>query len=278
MNRFLAAAVLVASIAAGPAHAEQRPRSAGFDPHVRVVAYNELNVVRIVGSPSNSTQIIFAAGEEITQVAIGDSDAWMAQPASNLLFLKPTIVRAATNAQVVTRRPDGSLRSYQFRLVSVRRGASAPIYAVSFTYPDDARAIEAVAEAQAAARELERIAQERLALAWTEGARNWRYVAKGSVMIEPTEVSDNGRQTAFRFPGNLRIPTIYTAAPDGAETIVPYTVINEVVVVQTTAREFMLRDGTEALRVVNQGFDPVGRNPGTGTGTTDLSRNVRSGS
>lgn len=275
MNRLLAAA-LVASLVAGPISAEQRPRSAGFDPRVRVVAYNPLNVVRIVGSPGNSTQIIFSNGEEITQVAIGDSDAWMAQPASNLLFLKPMRVRRPTNAQIVTRRSDGTLRSYQFLLVAARRGAAEPVYAVSFTYPDDARAVQAVAGAQAAARELERIAQERLSLAWTEGPRNWRYVAKGSVMIEPTEVSDNGRQTAFRFPGNLRIPTIYTAAPDGSETIVPYTVVNEVVVVQTTARAFMLRDGAEALRIVNQGFDPVGRNPGTGTGTPDLSRNVRS--
>lgn len=275
MNRLLAAA-LAASIASVPAYAEQRPRSAGHDPHVRIVAYNPLNVVRIVGSPRNSTQIIFSAGEEITQVAIGDSDAWMAQPAANLLFLKPTIVRGTTNAQVVTRRPDGSLRSYQFKLVGAAGRSAAPMYAVSFTYPDETRALRAAAEAQAASRELERLAQERLALAWAEGVRNWRYVAKGSTMIEPTEVSDNGRQTAFRFPGNLRIPTIYTTAPDGSETIVPYTVINEVVVVQTTARAFTLRDGKEALRIVNQGFDPVGRNPGTGTGTTDLSRNVRS--
>lgn len=278
MNRVLAAAVLAASIVAVPAGAEQRPRSAGADPHVRTVAYNPVNVVRVVGSPRNSTQIIFSAGEEITQVAIGDSDAWMAQPAANLLFLKPIIVRGSTNAQVVTRRPDGTLRSYQFLLISARTRGAAPIYALNFTYPDDARLAEAAAEAQVAARELDRLAQERLTLAWAEGVRNWRYVAKGSVMIQPTEVSDNGRQTAFRFPGNLRIPTIYTAAPDGSETIVPYTVVNEVVVVQTVAREFMLRDGKQALRVVNQGFDPVGRNPGTGTGTSDLSRNVRSGS
>src|SRR5690606_39571282 len=65
--------------------------------------YNPLNVVRIGGSPTNSTQIIFAPGEEITQVAIGDADAWLAQPAGNLLFLKPTAIRAPTNMQVVTK-------------------------------------------------------------------------------------------------------------------------------------------------------------------------------
>jgi len=94
--------------------------------------------------------------------------------------------------------------------------------------------------------------------------------------VEPAEVSDNGRQTAFRFPGNRRVPTIYAAAPDGSETIVAYTMAGDTAVVQTTARMFTLRDGQEALRIVNQGFDPVGRNPGTGTGTPDLSRTVRS--
>jgi type IV secretion system protein VirB9 len=278
MSRPLLAVVAALSLAT-PALAEQKPRSAGFDPHVQVVAYNAMNVVRVVGSPTNSTQITFGPGEEITAVAIGDADAWLAQPTGNILFLKPTNIRHSTNAQVVTRRADGSTRSYQFRLIAAPRGArgeSAAIYAVNFTYPDDARAAQAVAQAQAAAREMERIAQQRLALSWAEGPRNWRYVARGSVMLEPTEVSDNGRQTAFRFPGNMRVPTIYTLAPDGSETIVPYTMINELAVVQTTARQFVLRDGQEVINIINQGYDPVGRNPGTGTGTPDLARTVRS--
>lgn len=279
MRRSLAIGVaMLAIILDGPALAEQTPQSAGYDPHVQLVPYNPLNVVRIIGSPKNSTQIVFAPGEEITQVAIGDADAWLAQPAGNLLFLKPTLIRASTNMQVVTKTLGGASRSYQFLLTAVRqrdRSARA-IYAVSFTYPaDEAAAREATrAAADAAARE--KASEDRLQTAWSEGPRNWRYVAQGSNMIEPTEVSDNGRQTAFRFPGNMRVPTIYTAAPDGAETIVPYTMVGDMVVVQTTARIFTLRDGQKVLRILNQGFDPVGRNPGTGTGTPDLARTVRS--
>ena len=280
MTRHLFAAGVAAVLAfTSPVFAEQNPRSGGFDPHVQVVAYNPMNVVRVVGTPTNSTQIIFAPGEEVTQVAIGDADAWLAQPAGNLLFLKPTEVRHSTNATVVTRRPDGSLRSYQFRLLAMPRGpegSSAAIYAVSFTYPQDMAAARAMVQAQTASAQLEQLAQQRLALAWAEGPRNFRYVAQGSVQIEPTEVSDNGRQTAFRFPGNMRIPTIYTLSPDGSETIVPYTMVNELALVQTVAREFMLRDGQQVIRIINQGFDPVGRNLGTGTGTPDLMRTVRS--
>jgi len=277
----LAGAGLVAVLLASPASAEQTPHSGGFDPHVELVAYNPLNVVRITGSPTNSTQIIFAPGEEITQVAIGDADAWLAQPAGNLLFIKPTEIRLSTNMTVVTKTPWGGNRSYQFRLIATKRGedgSTSAIFALSFTYPEDDRRAREFARQRAAAAAQEQESEAKLANAWAEGPRNWRYVAQGSKRIEPTEVSDNGRQTAFRFPGNMRLPTIYTAAPDGTETIVPYTVFGDVAVVQTVAQIFTLRDGQEVVRIINQGFDPVGRNPGTGTGTPDLTRTVRSGS
>jgi len=277
----LAGAGLAAVLLASPVLAEQTPYSGGYDQHVKLVAYNPLNVVQIMSSPTNSTQIIFAAGEEITQVAIGDADAWLAQPAGNLLFIKPTEIRLSTNMTVVTKTPWGGNRSYQFRLIATKRGqdgATSAIFALSFTYPgDDARARE-LARARANAAAQEKASEARLENAWAEGPRNWRYVAQGSKKIEPTEVSDNGRQTAFRFPGNMRLPTIYTAAPDGTDTIVPYTVFGDTAVVQTVGQIFTLRDGQEVVRIINQGFDPVGRNPGTGTGTPDLTRTVRSGS
>lgn len=273
-----AAGLLVGALLATGASAEQAPKSAGFDPRVQLVAYNPLDVVRIVGCPTNSTQITFGPAEEITQVAIGDAEAWLAQPAANMLFLKPTELRAATNAQVVTRRADGSLRSYQLRLVAEQSGedSGSVLYAVRFRYPQDERAERAARRTEAAERVLERDAQARLAVAWAEGPRNWRYVAQGSSALEPAEVSDNGRQTAFRFPGSRRVPVIYAVTPDGAEAIVPATMAGDTVVVQTTAWAFLLRDGREALRIVNRGYDPAGRDPGTGTGTADLTRNVRS--
>lgn len=279
MTRLALAALLALGVAATPARADQIPRSAGAHPNVRMVAYNPFNVVRVPASPTNSTQLIFAADEEITQVSVGDDAAWLVEPTGNMLFVKPIGVRPSTNAQVVTRRPDGSRRSYQLRLVPVARGedgASPAIYALTFTYPGDAAAARSAAASREAAAAFERVAHQRMALSWAEGPRNWRYVAQGSVMLEPVSVSDNGRVTAFRFPGNMRLPTIYTLAPDGSETVVPYQQVGEMTVVQTTAQQFILRDGREVLRIVNQGFDPVGRNPGTGTGTPDVARQVRS--
>ena len=272
----LAVVALVGVASIPPATAEVVPYASAQDGRVRTVAYDPMNVVRIVGSPTNSTQLIFSPQEEVTNVAVGDAEGWLVQPVGHLLFLKPIALRRATNAQVVTKRADGTIRSYQLRLVPAPRSVGAALFAVAFTYPQDVVAAAAATRAQAAAVAAEHVAQTTLADAWASGPRNWRYVAQGSVMIQPTEVSDNGRMTAFRFPGNMRVPTIYATAPDGSEMIVPYTMTGDRAIVQTTARIFILRDGAEVVRVLNQGFDPVGRNPGTGTGTAVVSRVVRS--
>ena len=256
----LAGVGLALLLLAHAAQAEQTPRSGGRDARVRVVSYHPMDVIRVTASPTHSTQILFAEGEEISQVAIGDAENWLAQPAGNALFLKPTAPRASSNMQVVTRTANGTARSYQFVLAE-----GPPIFALHVTPREDRRA----------SADAERAREARLAQAWAEGPRNWRYVAQGSGLLEPLEVSDNGRFTAFRFPGAMRLPAIFTVAPDGSETIVSYTVVGDHVVVPRTAKEFLLRDGREVLRVVNQGFDPIGRDPGTGTGLPDLVRVVR---
>ncbi|NPD70336.1 TrbG/VirB9 family P-type conjugative transfer protein (plasmid) [Lichenicola cladoniae] len=279
MRRSLVLATVASCALAGPALAVQTPHAGRYDSRVRVVAYNPMNVVRVIGGTFASTEIMFAPGESITQVAIGDADAWLAGPTGNLLFLKPTEVRAPTNAQVVTRRPDGSFRSYQFELVAhagtVDEPAAGAQFAINFVYPDDARqeADEADRKRQSGADEL--VAQNRLAVDFYYGPRNWRYTAQGSTAIQPLEVSDNGRLTAFRFPGNMTLPTIYTVATDGQEGIVPYTMHGDLAVVSTTAREFRLRYGHDVLRVFDLAFNPIGQNPGTGTTDASVVRTVR---
>lgn len=181
--------------------------------------------------------------------------------------------------QVVTKRADGSMRSYQFELVARAGSAGQPAagtqFAINFVYTGDAREAALTERQRMAATANERRAQDRLAVDYFYGPRNWRYAAQGSVAIQPTEVSDNGRMTAFRFPGNAPVPTIYTMAVDGQESIVPYTMHNDLAVVQTTAREFRLRLGGEVTRVINFGYDPIGQNPQTGTTTPEVQRSIR---
>jgi type IV secretion system protein VirB9 len=101
---------------AGPVLALQQPAPGQRDARVRTVTYDPANVVRLNGVIRASTQIVFADDEEIAHVAIGDAIAWEVAPAGSILFLKPREKHPPTNLQVVTTRPDGRKRSYQFEL------------------------------------------------------------------------------------------------------------------------------------------------------------------
>lgn len=291
MKGLVVAALLVSAV---PALAAQDPRPGRWDARVRTVPYSAMNVVRVQARALISTQIQFATDEVVTQVAVGDSAAWTVAPVGNMLFIKPNEVRAATNMQVVTQRKDGSLRSYQFELTarpapSIAPGQVADLggtvpapdvqspFMVQFVYPEDVRQAAIAKRKAAAEANEETLAESRLAVDYFYGPRNWRYTAQGSKAIEPYEVSDNGRLTAMRFPGSGALPTIYTVAADGQETIVPYTMRADVAVISTTAKEFRLRLGGEVLRIFNLGYDPRGYNPGTGTTSPEIVRSVRGG-
>lgn len=273
------AAALLAGLSATPAVAIQDPQAGTRDPRVRTVVYDEMNVVRVVGTLLASTQVVFGPEEEIAHIAVGDAAAWQVAPAANLLFLKPTELRGPTNMQVVTRRGSGERRSYQFELRArdgaVTADAGEAMFKVIFRYPDDERRAAAARVAEARAAATERLARDRLDVDHFYGPRNWRYSAQGSTAIEATEVSDNGRLTAFRFPVNAEVPAIYIVAPDGSEAIAPRTVRGELVLVHATAAQFRLRRGAEVLCVFNHGHDPLGQNPGTGTVTPEVAREVR---
>jgi len=279
MTRAVIAAFLLAGLSGTPAIALVEPQAGARDPRVRTVVYDAMNVVRVVGTVLASTQIVFGTEEEIAHVAVGDAAAWQVAPAANLLFLKPTELREPTNMQVVTRRRDGERRSYQFEL-RARNGAitgddADVMLKVIFRYPDDERRAAAARAAEARAAATERLARDRLDVDHFYGPRNWRYSAQASAAIEATEVSDNGRLTAFRFPGNAEVPAIYVVAPDGSEAIAQRTVRGELVLVHATAAQFRLRRGSEVLCIFNHAYDSLGQNPGTGTVTPEVARGVR---
>ena len=296
MMRFAAALILTTALAV-PALAAQDPRPGRWDARVRTVPYSPMNVVRVQAKALISTQITFAPDETITAgaVAVGDAEAWQVAPMGNILFLKPVEVRQPTNMQVVTQRKDGSFRSYQFELIarpatSIAPGQVASLdgtvpapdvqtpFAVQFVYPDDAREAAIAKRNATAALQTEKLAETRLAVDYFYGPRNWRYAAQGSKSIEPAEVSDNGRLTAMRFPGSAALPTIYTIAPDGQETIVPYTMHADVAVVSTTSPSFVLRLGGEVTRIINLGYNARGIDHGTGTTSPEIVRSVRGAS
>ena len=272
---------VVAAVASGPriAGAVETPKPGTADARVRTIDYDPQQVVRITGVTRTATQILFSPDETILHVALGDASGWEVAPERNVLFAKPIALRRPTNLIVTTERAGGGTRHYLFDLTT-RGGPSGPgsantVFAVQFRYPADERRVLAQAiSAEAQALEA-RILQLRLERGVLEGPRNLAYSVQGSTAIAPSEVTDNGRFTVLRFPGAQPVPAVYAIAPDGSETLVPFDVRGEFLVVHGVMAQLRLRRGGEVLCI----FNAAVRQPGSpsGTATPDVTREITEG-
>lgn len=280
MNPHAPALLATLAIAAqpAPALAVDVPRPGPSDPRIKLVDYDPLEVVRVVGAFRTATQILFGADETILHAALGDTTGWEVAPEGNVLFAKPTAVRAPTNLIVTTQTATGTTRHYTFEL-STRAGPTTratpdTFFVVQFRYPDAEKAHIQQALSAAAQRLEARILQLRLERGVLEGPRNLAYELQGSGTIAPSEVTDNGRFTVMRFPGAQPIPAVYAVSPDGSEALVPFDVRGEFLVVHQIAGQLRLRRGQEVVCIFNTAFAPAGAPTGTATAAPDVDRTL----
>lgn len=281
MNRLVCLASAVALIAA-PALAEDTPRGGPSDPRVKFVEYQETQVYRIVGTFRTATQIVLGADETIEHVALGDTVSWEVAVAGHILFLKPRERAGPTNLIVTTNR-GGELRNYAFELTA-RRGpisskSANTYFQVRFRYPRDeaerAARMQATREAQRVAALQATVVRGALDHGVIEGPRNLNYKVQGSSDLQPSEISDNGQFTVLRFPGNHEIPAIYMVRPDGTETLVPFDVRDEFVVVHIVTAQLRLRRNREVLCIYNLAPTPYGIDHGTNTASPHVERTIQ---
>jgi type IV secretion system protein VirB9 len=259
-------------LGAQTAQAVQTPRPGKADARVRTIDYDPLQVVRVTGVYRTAIQILFGEDETILHVAVGDATAWDVAAEKNILFIKPKAAHGLTDLIVTTARPNGASRNYTFELSTKARTERASLYVLRFGYPDDLKAAARAAilsEEQILLAKLSALKLERGAV---EGARNLAYRVQGAIALQPSEVSDNGRFTILRFPAGQAVPAIYQVTPDGSESLVPFDVRGEFVVIHGTARQFRLRRGHDVLCIYNDAANPYGVNLGTQTAAPDVER------
>jgi type IV secretion system protein VirB9 len=261
--------------AASPAAALDTPRPGPSDPRIKVVDYDPWAVVKVTGVFRTATQILLGDDETILHVALGDTTGWDVAAEKNILFVKPKAPRGPTNLIVTTGRAGGA-RTYTFELSTrggpASRQTSDTVFGLRFRYPSDEAAetqAHAAVEADALSRKVLDLKLER---AVVEGPRNLAYAAQGAASLQPSEVSDNGRFTVLRFPANQPLPTLFSVESSGAESLVPFDVRGEFVVVHAVVRELRVRRGRDVLCLFNQAFQPYGQAPGTGTAAADVQR------
>lgn len=277
-HRLIALSIVGAAaltLAPRPALASETPVPGSKDARIRNVNYDPDQVVTIVGSFRHAIEIQFGAGETITQAALGDTVSWQIAPVGNIVFLKPRERAGGTNLIVVT-NANGSPRTYHFNL---SLGTAQTMYGVRFRYPREERALAALqvhlAQVQTAKAIETNITTSALDHAVIEGARNMNYTVQGDSSLQPTEISDNGEFTVLRYPGHADIPSIFAVDVDGTETIVPYDVREDFVVIHAVYRQLRLRRGTVVLCVYNEAPLRNERGDRTGTVSNVVERKVK---
>lgn len=253
LSFFLSCFLCFISISA--AWAVQVPKAAPGDSRVRFVPYDPANVVRVVGYFGFQTFILFSAGEIITDLGSGDTEAWSigVVQAKNGFFIKPKGEMASTNLTVIT-----TYRHYNFDLVqekikSCGAPSGVPFYMVRFTYPGD--------EAAKLAAKTEQEKVNQLLKAELEGKPiNRNYWWDGSESLRPLETWDNGTFTYFRFAPGREFPSIFVMNEEDPEleSTINLHVEGDTLVVHKRAQRFVLRLGNKATGVWNKSYTPIG--------------------
>ena len=275
MKRLLLIALLVPILAL----AELTPKKGDYDPRVRVVDYNPLNVVKLATFYGVSTHVQFGNGETIMDVAVGDDQAWKVVPRGNHLFIKPQATQADTNVTVVTDK-----RTYQFALVVQPRPMKDStawanpnlIFSLTFRYPDEEAAKAAAnAKKEAVKSRLGEI-KGKLSDAKKEG-QNFDYWVAGSEEISPTAARDDGRFIYLTFSNNRDMPAVYSVDAKGNEALINTNVIDgNTIVIQRLVAHLMLRKGNAVASVINKSFDLNGGiDNTTGTVAPDVERVIK---
>lgn len=270
------------------AHAEKDPDRSSTDNRLATIAYNPNNIINLEAWALRSTLVQFALDETVELVALGDVMAWSYSKVRNLLFLKPKLLtsdpnyalRQHTNMQVVTIKETGEQRIYQFELIArsdADKEKEKPVYALTVGYPAEVAAAKRTAAQVKAEQQDDEKARARLEVEYYYGKRNWDYAGRGSREIRPTDVSDNGRSTVFRFPGHSPQPAIWKGRCDKQDEMAnSKTHQGDLVEAQGIAPFWCLRlTDAIAYEVASVHFNPVGQPTGTGTTSSDVVRRVR---
>ncbi|OYW13908.1 MAG: P-type conjugative transfer protein VirB9 [Rhodospirillales bacterium 12-54-5] len=223
-----------------PAHALQESRAIATDSRIRSVRYSPNEVYQFIGHYGYASAIIFADDEKVLTVSMGDSTAWQVNPAGNRMFIKPVDQNALTNMTVLTDK-----RSYLFELHAQETKDIRDknmVFEMRFVYPQSDNGTLDVNQLDSLP-DLER-----------DSARlNFRYTIRGSTVIEPIRIFDDGEFTYFEFRDkNAEIPAFFKVDSINNEALINFRKRGNYIVVEQVASRFTLRRGPDILCVYNE--------------------------
>jgi type IV secretion system protein VirB9 len=247
------------------AAAEVVPPRGAVDSRIRATPYDGEQVYRLRGFVGYQIDLEFEPGETFVGLGAGDIEGLAFVGQDNHLFLKPKAANVATNLTVLTTR-----RHYQFDYAALAGHPAAGdpnvIFALRFTYPAAAKAVQ-----EAAARQIE----AELDGSSDQRRQNVDYWYCGGPALRPTFAADDGVHTRLRFAANAELPAIFVRSEDGAESLLNFNVENGDVVIHRIARQFVLRRGALVGCIVNRGFVGGGVRLDSGTVAPRVERRLQ---
>ena len=223
-----------------PAAALQEPRAIATDSRIRTLRFSPNEVYQFIGHYGYQSTIEFSDDEKIQTVSIGDSLAWMVNPSGNRLFLKPIEQNALTNMTVITDK-----YSYLFELHAEEtqdiRSADM-VFVLRFIYPQsDSDALDYTQYEPFP--DIERDADK----------MNFNYTIRGSSVIEPIRIFDDGNFTYFEFRDkNAEVPAFFHVDGAGNEQLINFRKRGDYIIVERVSPRFTLRRGPEIVCVYNE--------------------------
>ncbi len=291
-----------------PSKQDSRIRTATYSPsNVIHITSTDLNPVQIV--LQDGEEVAAFAGLQVATASKPDEMKnvrdWFIRWSGNSIVLQPLRAEKQSLLFVDTKAPDGTMRHYRFQIDTRDDppGNDPDEYeAVNMSYPSVIAAQKRAAwEAAAPAREARAAALARKrAVADAEwrlreaslpyaGGRNWRYEAQNinardnsCSVIGPEHaagISDDRLQTRLLFAPHAALPVPYVLDQDGKESVVQHsqdeTADGLVMTLHAVVSKVILRRGDRVCAFTNLAYDPVGHQPGTGTVSADVIREVR---
>lgn len=179
--------------------------------------------------------LVLEPGEQIINVAVGDSVRWLIAPASSggdtaipHVLVKPTEAGLHTNLIVTTNR-----RTYYLSLIS---SATNPMPRIGFLYPQDPqRAFATHAQRESAAQSLAQTSIDRL---------DFAYRISGDRAIQPVRAFNDGTHTYLEMAKDLHdVPVLFSVGSDG-DALVNYRFIGRYFVVDGVPDAIALVEGS----------------------------------
>lgn len=299
MMNALLTALLAGAILAGPALAET---DSPADPGIERVPYDPMKRHTISTAMDGVVNITVSPRERVIRMTFAQDGIWegpdpkalASHPLKNNVPLWPKRP-GRTTLVLLTEDDEGREHPYYYTLVAndaspVNLASAGDMKAaetqdstvgVVMIYPEREREDKA---AEAHARQQARLASgqayqvrsldAKIKANLVENARcegkNVRYTGQGDkAVLAPVHLCDDGHSTFFHYPGNMHPPGIFLPALDGKdeEWVPTHTAPGGVVVAEMVSGEFHLRAGKAVLYVWNHAFNPIGTDPGNGSGT-----------